>query len=73
MEKEKEEILMAMGVLLISLQTAEKILKTTITYILPRNGSLTLESLTKQEKEEQKNLGVFYKRIKKTSRYRPEF
>lgn len=54
MEKEKEEILMAMGVLLISLQTAEKILKTTITYILPRNGSLTLESLTKQEKEEQK-------------------
>lgn len=73
--KTQLQIFQAMGASLLGIQTTEKFIKTTITYILPRdNDGLTFEKLAQQNKEEaKKTLGYFIGELRKRSDIHPDF
>jgi hypothetical protein len=71
---EKREVLALLGATLMLVQTAEGVLKTCMTYALPKGGSLTLELLERQTAEEaKKTLGYFLDQLRRPADVLPEF
>lgn len=73
--KQHQEILAAMGILLKTLQTVEKLIKATIIIILPEDGiPLDLERLLAQDKKHARSvLGALLKELRKRADIDPSF
>ena len=73
-EAKQNEILAGIGGTLIIVQMAEKILQFCMTYVLQREGGLSLESLRAQTAEEaKKTLGYFLSELRKRADLEPQF
>lgn len=72
--QEHKEVLVAMGVALLILQTTERVIRLCMTLVLPKDGALTLESLQQQEESERyKTLGYFLAELRKRVNIDAEF
>lgn len=66
--------MVAMGVALLLLQTAEKVLRLCMTFVLQKAAPLTLDSLLAQEESERnKTLGYFLAELRKRADIHPTF
>lgn len=64
--QEHQEVLVAMGVALLLLQTSERVIRLCMTLVLPKHGALTLEALQRREESERnKTLGYFLAELRK--------
>jgi len=64
--EDERDILAAMGVALLLIQTTEQLLRLCITFVLQKQSPLTLEALERQEKaERKKTLGYFIGELRK--------
>lgn len=62
----QKEILQQMGAALVMLQTAEKVIRLTMTFVLPRSAGLTIDLLKDQEEAERtKTIGYFLSQLRK--------
>jgi hypothetical protein len=62
----KREVLEAIGVALLLLQTAEKVIRLCATFVFPKKSPVTLELLQQQEEAERtKTLGYFLSELRK--------
>lgn len=70
----QKEALQAMGVALLLLQTAEKVMRFAMTFVLPKNGPLTIDLLKEQEETERtKTLGYFFSELRKRANVHESF
>lgn len=64
--QEHQEVLVAMGVALLLLQTSERVIRLCMTLVLPKYEALTLELLQQQEESERcRTLGYFLAELRK--------
>jgi hypothetical protein len=64
--REHQDVLLAMGVAVLVLQTTEKVIRLCMTLVLQRQAPLTLEALQEQEESERnKTLGYFLSELRK--------
>lgn len=62
----QRDVLVAIGVALLMIQTTERVIKLCMTFVLQRSNPLTLEALERQKKEERKKtLGYFLGELRK--------
>ena len=62
----QRDVLVAIGVALLMIQTTERVIKLCMTFVLQRSNPLTLETLERQKKEERKKtLGYFLSELRK--------
>jgi len=70
----QKEVLAAMGVALIMLQAAEKLIRLCLTFVIQKSDSLTLDLLIDQEEaERKKTLGYFLTELHKRADIHEEF
>lgn len=70
----QKEILQAMGIALVSLQAAEKIIRLTMTFVLPKSEELTIDLLKEQEEAERtKTFGYFLSQLRKRANIHESF
>ena len=64
--REHRDVLMAMGIAVLMLQTTEKVIRLCMTLVLQKRAPLTLEALQEQEETERnKTLGYFLAELRK--------
>jgi len=64
--REHQDVLLAMGVATLMLQTTEKVIRLCMTLVLQKHAPLTLEALQEQEESERnKTLGYFLAELRK--------
>ncbi len=64
--REHQDVLLAMGVAVLMLQTTEKVIRLCMTLVLQKQAPLTLEALQEQEEvERNKTLGYFLAELRK--------
>ena len=64
--REHQDVLLAMGVAVLKLQTTEKVIRLCMTLVLQKGSPLTLEALEEQnEFEKNKTLGYFLSELRK--------
>jgi len=70
----QNENLQAMGVALLQIQAAEKVIRLTMTFILPKSEQLTIDLLKEQEEAERtKTLGYFLSQLHKRTNVHESF
>jgi hypothetical protein len=69
-----QDVLVRIGVALLQIQTAEKVIKLCMTFVLQKTSPLTLEALeAQQESERRSTLGYFLNELKKRADVHPDF
>ena len=64
--RQQKEVLEAMGVALLTLQTAEKVIKLCTTFVFQKSSPLTIDILQQQEESERtKTIGYFLSELRK--------
>src|SRR6266478_866662 len=70
---EEKKLLEAIGLALLSIQAAEKMITFCLTFVIQKNSPLTLESLERQESEERKKtLGYFLGQLRERAGVNPD-
>ena len=73
-DKEKQDILIAIGTILLLIQGAEKAIRHCMTFVFQKDSPLTIEKLEAQEKEErEKTLGYFISQLRHRAAIHPSF
>jgi hypothetical protein len=74
LEARRQEVLAAVGVTLLSVQSAEKVVQGSMRWALPRQGITTLEDLERQTAEEaKKTLGYFLDQLRRRAFVEEQF
>jgi hypothetical protein len=74
MVRQQKETLAAIAVALLLAQTAERLIRLCMTFVLQQSSPLTLELLERQEKaERKKTLGYFLSELRKRAELDPSF
>lgn len=69
--EDNQEVLIAMGVAVLLLQTAEHLIRVCMTFVIQKGSPLTLETLQSQEEDERnRTLGYFLAELRKRADHR---